>query len=188
MTKPTKWHVRPAETQISLGIRPVRSESSLCTQWVAKDPMIPHADSEVSLSDWADAQADLSLRWAYRQFCWFCHVAAHIKTSPETISRSTTVILYISGASNISEGTPIAPAEGTPAPRNREYEDLRRRIESFSEWPRNVTQTPRQLAEAGFFHTGDYQFSFCGYLNLCFWYIIKSAYIPNECNQSHRHG
>ena len=29
MTKPTKWHVRPAKTQISLGIHPVRSESSL---------------------------------------------------------------------------------------------------------------------------------------------------------------
>ena len=28
-TKPTKWHVRPAKTQISLGIRPVWSESSL---------------------------------------------------------------------------------------------------------------------------------------------------------------
>ena len=29
MTKPTKWHVRTAKTQISLGIRPVWSESSL---------------------------------------------------------------------------------------------------------------------------------------------------------------
>ena len=29
MTKPTKWHVRPAKAQISIGIRPVRSESSL---------------------------------------------------------------------------------------------------------------------------------------------------------------
>ena len=29
MTKPTKWHVRPAKTQISLGIPPVWSESSL---------------------------------------------------------------------------------------------------------------------------------------------------------------
>ena len=29
MTKPTKWHVRPAKTQISLGIRPVWAESSL---------------------------------------------------------------------------------------------------------------------------------------------------------------
>ena len=27
--KPTKWHVRPTKTQISLGIRPVSSESSL---------------------------------------------------------------------------------------------------------------------------------------------------------------
>ena len=25
----------------------------------------------------ADAQADLSLRWAHMSFCWFCHDAAH---------------------------------------------------------------------------------------------------------------
>ena len=48
MTKLTKWHVRPAKTQISLGIRPVWSESSLCAQWVAKDPSFLHADSEDS--------------------------------------------------------------------------------------------------------------------------------------------
>ena len=40
--------VRPAKTQISLGIRPVWSESSLCAQWVAKDPVFLHADSEDS--------------------------------------------------------------------------------------------------------------------------------------------
>ena len=28
-------------------------------------------------SDWADAQADLSLRWA-QSFCWFCHEVAQI--------------------------------------------------------------------------------------------------------------
>ena len=38
--------VHPAKTQISLGIRPVWSESSLCTQWVAKDPSFLHADSK----------------------------------------------------------------------------------------------------------------------------------------------
>ena len=27
-------------------------------------------------SDWADAQADLSLHWAHRSFCWFCREAA----------------------------------------------------------------------------------------------------------------
>ena len=40
--------VCPAKTQISLGIRPVWSESSLCAQWVAKDPRFLHADSEDS--------------------------------------------------------------------------------------------------------------------------------------------
>ena len=39
MTKPTKWNVRPAKTQISLGIR---------AQWVAKDPRFLHKDSEDS--------------------------------------------------------------------------------------------------------------------------------------------
>ena len=48
MTKPTKLHVRPAKTHISLGIRPVWSESLLCAQWVAKDPSFLHADSEDS--------------------------------------------------------------------------------------------------------------------------------------------
>ena len=127
--------LRPAKTQISLSIRPVWSESSLCAQWVAKDQNFLHADSEDSdqtsghgvagsnpaggeilsepkrrfiaqsfscssfhrlevteillkgrktlthpsiWSDWADAQADLSLRWACTPFCWVCHVAAQL--------------------------------------------------------------------------------------------------------------
>ena len=29
-------------------------------------------------SDWVDAQADRSLRWAHIPLCWFCHVAAQL--------------------------------------------------------------------------------------------------------------
>ena len=36
--KTNKRTVHPAKTRISLGIHPVWSESSLCTQWIAKDP------------------------------------------------------------------------------------------------------------------------------------------------------
>ena len=36
------------KTQISLGIRPVWSESLLCAQWVAKDSVLLQADSEDS--------------------------------------------------------------------------------------------------------------------------------------------
>ena len=46
--KTKKIAVRQAKTQISLGIRQVWSESSLCTQWVAKDPKFLQADSEDS--------------------------------------------------------------------------------------------------------------------------------------------
>ena len=66
VTKPTKWHVRPAKTQIS----PVWSESSLCAQWVAKDLSFLHADSE-DWSDWVDAQAELCLRWAHSHIVGF---------------------------------------------------------------------------------------------------------------------
>ena len=70
--KTNKMTVRPAKTQIRLGIRPVWSESSLCAQWVAKDPSFFHADSEDS------DQTGWSLRWTHMSFCWFCHEVAHI--------------------------------------------------------------------------------------------------------------
>ena len=76
--KTNKMTVRPAKTQISLGIRPVWSESSLCAQWVAKDPSFLHADSEDSdqtgrmpMLIWVFAGAHIS-------FCWFCHEAAQL--------------------------------------------------------------------------------------------------------------
>ena len=46
--KTNKVSVCPAKSQISLGIRPVWSESSLCAIWVAKDPSFLHADNEDS--------------------------------------------------------------------------------------------------------------------------------------------
>ena len=68
--KTNKMNVCPAKTQISIGICPVWSESSLCAQWVVKDPSFLHADSE-DWSDWADAQDDLSLRWAHNHIVGF---------------------------------------------------------------------------------------------------------------------
>ena len=46
--KTNKMTVRPLKAQVSLGIRPVWSESSLCAQWVAKDPSFVHAVCEDS--------------------------------------------------------------------------------------------------------------------------------------------
>ena len=40
--------MHPGKTQISLGIYPVRSESSLCAQWVTKDQSFIHAVSKDS--------------------------------------------------------------------------------------------------------------------------------------------
>ena len=60
--KTNKISLCPAKTQISLGICPVWSESSVCTQWVAKDRSFFHQ----SLSD----QSSLSARAILLVLSW----------------------------------------------------------------------------------------------------------------------
>ena len=57
-----KVTVRPAKTQISLGIRPVWSESSLSAWWKL---------------GWCPGWSESLL--GAQSLCWFCHVAAHMK-------------------------------------------------------------------------------------------------------------
>ena len=71
MTKPTKWHVRPAKTQISLGIRPVWSDVFTVHMKKALVLSYPLSTQRRLWSDWADAQVDLSLRWAHSHFVGF---------------------------------------------------------------------------------------------------------------------
>ena len=60
--KPTKWHVRPANTQISLDIRSVWS--SLFAIRMKKG--------------WVFSYPDLSFPWTHMLFCWFCRALAEI--------------------------------------------------------------------------------------------------------------
>ena len=73
MTKPTKWHVRPAKTQISLGIRPVWSESSM-SAW-GKLRSLATLLSEQRRLGGCPGWSESSL--GAKSFCWFCHEAAH---------------------------------------------------------------------------------------------------------------
>ena len=41
-------------------------------------PKLSTCGQRIRWSDWDDAQADLSLRWATMQFCWSCHEMAHL--------------------------------------------------------------------------------------------------------------
>ena len=76
--KTNKMTVHPVKTQIGLGIRPVY-QSSLCAQWVAKDPSFLHAESEDSVKTRQMPSLNC-LHWAHMPFCCFCHEAAHITT------------------------------------------------------------------------------------------------------------
>ena len=69
-----QWRIR------SDHIRPVWSEPSLWAQWVQCSYWLNFSlcGQRIPWSDWADAQAYLSLRWDHRSFCWFCHAMVHI--------------------------------------------------------------------------------------------------------------
>ena len=65
-TKPTRWHVRPAKTQIRLGIHRVWSVLVVCFERLLRTQAL--FMRTVKTLD----QTDLSLRWVHRSFCWFC--------------------------------------------------------------------------------------------------------------------
>ena len=75
VTKPTKWHVRPAKTRISLGIRPVWSESSL-SAWRKILSYTLSAQQDSDQTGWMSRL--ISLHWAHMPFCRFCHNAAQM--------------------------------------------------------------------------------------------------------------
>ena len=77
----TKPAIRPAMSQISLYIHPVWQGFLLIPLWIAWRLQKAHAISE-DWSDCVDGQADLSLCWSYKSYCWFCCVLAHVEASP----------------------------------------------------------------------------------------------------------
>ena len=71
--KTNKMAVRPAKTQISLGIRPAWSLIRVFAVRMKKAWVLcyPLSAQRRLWSDWADAQADLSLRWMHTHFVGF---------------------------------------------------------------------------------------------------------------------
>ena len=67
--------MRPAKTQISLGIHPVWSVSSL-SPWTNLGSLATH--SVHSKDSDQIGQADLSLCWAHKSFYWFRHVTSQM--------------------------------------------------------------------------------------------------------------
>ena len=72
--KTNKITVRPAKTDQSSHLSS-RSVSSLST-WRNLESLATHSAQSEESDQTADAQADLSLRWAHMPFRWFCREAA----------------------------------------------------------------------------------------------------------------
>ena len=108
--KTNKMTVHPVTTPISLDIHPVWSESSLCAQWVAKDPSFLHADSEDS-NQTGQMPRLICLLDAHSS-CWFCHVVAHIFYSDSfTVIFITWMVSVVSLRQDIflQEFSPLKP-------------------------------------------------------------------------------
>ena len=86
-TKPIKWHVRPAKDRPGHSPNLIRYFAVRVKKpWVLSYPL---SAQRRLWSDWADAQADLSLRWVHMPFLWFCRAltqiivnTAHLKRLP----------------------------------------------------------------------------------------------------------
>ena len=86
----TKWAAARQNQQIDLCIQQrlgsasasAQSDQSLCflheETLGPRLPIMALGTQRRLWSDWADAQADPSLRWAHRSFCWFCRAPAQI--------------------------------------------------------------------------------------------------------------
>ena len=96
MTKPTKWGY--AQWRLRSARASAQSDqSSVCAQWVAKDPRFLHADSEDSdqilirlggCPGWSESLLGT------QSLCWFCHVVAKLfvmmQEPAENMSRTMT--------------------------------------------------------------------------------------------------
>ena len=93
MTKPTK-ECAPSEDSDQPGHPPsLIRVFAVCmmTAWTLSYPL---SAQRRLWSDWADAQADLSLHCAHMPFCWFRHEAAQMLNTESGISLKETVLTF----------------------------------------------------------------------------------------------
>ena len=82
MTKPTKWHVRPAKNSDQPGHSPSRIGIFAVRGLGSWGPTFSSCGQRILWSDRADAQADLCLRWTDMPFCWLCHEVPQMYLMP----------------------------------------------------------------------------------------------------------
>ena len=68
-------------------VRPAKTQSSLCAQWVAEDPSFLHADSEDS--DQTGRMPRLIFRWAHGRFVGFVMSRLIFGNRPESNIKGT---------------------------------------------------------------------------------------------------
>ena len=78
MTKPTKWHVHPAKTQISLGIYPIWSES-LLSAWCKLGSLASHWAHSKDSDQTGRVPRLIWVFAGHTPYCWFCRDAVQMR-------------------------------------------------------------------------------------------------------------
>ena len=77
-----------------------------------------------------------------------------IPTSPSASIMAQNIQLFYRGFFQVSGSRTDDEVTLRVQPRSPQYKLKSVRMSSFSKWPSDITQTPEELAEAGFFYTG----------------------------------
>ena len=86
---PSEDSDQPGHPPSLIGVFTVRMKKA----WVLSYPL---SAQRRLWSDWADAQADLSLRWAHILVCWFYHEAAHMFFVTTAVQRTLRPFIKVS--------------------------------------------------------------------------------------------
>ena len=76
--KTTKMTCEPSEISDQPGHPPILIRIFTMRSNGSYGPNLSSCGQRRLWSNWADAQTDLSLRWAHIPYCWFCHDVAHL--------------------------------------------------------------------------------------------------------------
>ena len=78
---------------------PKFSDNEVWANSVDPDQNVPQSAPQGSVWSgstlFADAQADLCLRWTHMPFCWFCHEAAHFFVCPKFSNFYGNLFIYV---------------------------------------------------------------------------------------------
>lgn len=132
--------------------------------FTGKDDLIRCYECGIGLKDWSESDDPLCEHVRYSPDCKFLidtippteleRIKASLMPNNVVSSHESRIPEQAGLMAGAEDGATTDEVVLSVEPRNPQYRKGSVRISSFSKWPRDLTQTPEELADAGFFYTG----------------------------------